>query len=521
MNENTATTIKNYAEDIVKAFSSHVGFKGEDINYELKERSDGYFLIILIGNPTERFFRGLSETIDSVGKDNPLVGRTTLKKKSKKPRIDSVEARTLQRILSESLTVDRYSFQEDFFERYIRSVLGVEDQIIADANHIVFGRRGAGKSSLLLYAMHTLEKEKRPSAWISMQTYHERSDLGVIANLLRELLDQTKDVASDNNLLRLVTSIVHRLLQDEDRIRDSDLKKLSPNLRRLFASITEKHGNLTVFLDDLHVVDPKLQPQLLSFLYSFSRGNRVYLKVSGIENISRIWDPNRRLGLEAPNDAQVIRLDYNLTMPDRAREHIQNILNAHAEYSGLPGILSLCRNESLSRLVWVAAGVPRDALNIFSNALSKSAHRREKLVSVTSINIAASEAADFKLQSVGPDSSGAYEHELGPILEKISEFCIEVVRKNAFLVRIVSENKEYRSILKLIDLRFLHVLSPQITPDRAGVRYMALLLDYGFYTGMRTAKRIDLFQKGAQSLQYNVLRKLPKYKLESVDPKRV
>ena len=57
----------------------------------------------------------------------------------------------------------------------------------------------------------------------------------------------------------------------------------------------------------------------------------------------------------------------------------------------------------------------------------------------------------------------------------------------------------------------LHVLNQGITPKHAGVRYIALLLDYGFYVGVRLATRVDLFQKDADTPVYKDLRHLPKF----------
>ena len=59
-------------------------------------------------------------------------------------------------------------------------------------------------------------------------------------------------------------------------------------------------------------------------------------------------------------------------MPDKAAGHIEGILDAHAIYCGLPGVRFLCTSaDVLSRLVWVSAGVPRDALNLFAQAMTK------------------------------------------------------------------------------------------------------------------------------------------------------
>ena len=82
----------------------------------------------------------------------------------------------------------------------------------------------------------------------------------------------------------------------------------------------------------------KLQPSLLDMLYGLSRGNQIFLKISAIETLTRTYDPQLRQGLEIPQDAQNLKLDYNLTMPDKTAEQIGAILDAHAKYAGMPSI---------------------------------------------------------------------------------------------------------------------------------------------------------------------------------------
>jgi hypothetical protein len=59
----------------------------------------------------------------------------------------------------------------------------------------------------------------------------------------------------------------------------------------------------------------------------------------------------------------------------------------------------------------------------------------------------------------------------------------------------------------------LHILNDGFTPGEVGRRYMALMLDYGFYVGMRAAKSVDLFYKEPKQLQAQELRKLPRMPL--------
>ena len=91
----------------------------------------------------------------------------------------------------------------------------------------------------------------------------------------------------------------------------------------------------------------------------------------------------------------------------------------------------------------------------------------------------------------------------------IKDFCISKKRKNAFLLEIKNEDPFFRNIQALIALRLVHVIHEGITPHEAGRRYQALLLDYGFYVGIRAARSVDLFQKEPKTPTARDLRQLP------------
>ena len=98
----------------------------------------------------------------------------------------------------------------------------------------------------------------------------------------------------------------------------------------------------------------------------------------------------------------------------------------------------------------------------------------------------------------------AKKHEVG-----IRDFCIKKERRNAFLVEIKGDDSTYDRARKLIDLRLLHVINEGITIGEAGRKYLGLILDYGFYTGIRAARSVDLFNRQTQRVAYSELRKLP------------
>jgi hypothetical protein len=502
--------------DRVKAeFEKRAGLSG--LPTEVITRSDGSILVLKVANPTERLFRVLEDAKRTIAVDDATQTRITLEKASKPDILNSPEGRLFVRTLAESLNVNRNTFRDDFFSRYTKSVFGAEAQITAASNHIVFGRRGAGKSSLLLYALHLRERDDAVSVWIDMQTYSRRGDNKVIASVLEEILRQVEPTGSLGSGAIVLSRLRDMSLGRED-VDEKSLRELLPEVRRALAPAATRQGGVAVFLDDFHVLEQTLQPRLLDHLYAVARGNNVYLKISAIETLTRTWEPKGKVGLQITHDIQEIELDYNLTMPEKATEHITSILDAHAVYSGLPSIRAMCTStDVLSRLVWVAAGVPRDALSIFAQAMSKAGLSGGRRVSVSNVNVAASEIVTTKLRELQTDAS-ADADQLQALLDRIRDYCVKEQGQNAFLVEIKSTEPLYQRVLKLIDLRLLHVISEGVSIGEAGRKYLGLILDYGFYVGIRAAKSVELFNKQTKRVTRAELRGLPVFSLESAEP---
>lgn len=504
---NQEANYQPFLQEIIEKFKTNTRLPS--IEYELKGRADGDYLIIYLSHTTDRFFKLLQKSLSSLSNENPFKEKTTIKKRLSKPSnyLKLPETQFLRTILSESLTASQHSFSDDFFSRYIKSVTGDEEQIISQSNHIVYGRRGSGKSSLLAYLMHNLRQSSSPFAWVNIQTYSGRSDTGAIAEIFIDILEQLTSYYPE----------LEKFLPDFELITSQNeslesLEYLIPKIRRSLGKLASQLGHIFIFLDDIHILKTELQPILLDKLYSLCRGNQVFLKISGIEQFVKLRDPILRQGLETPGDIQIIRLDYNLTTPDQSKKHIEEILNKHAIYCGLPSIDYICGQGVIDRLVWVSAGVPRDALYLFSQAIRESSIKNQKKVSVTGINLSASKMADEKLKDIQLDTSGE-SVEINKNLNKIRDFCIKQARQNCFLVEIQNENPVFHSIETLISLRLLHILYSSFTPSEVGKRYMALMLDYGLYVAMRPAKSIDLFTKEPRPLLAKEVRQFPTFKL--------
>ncbi len=496
--------------EVIAALTIELG--GIPPSYTIRNRPDGKYIAFEFVEPSDRFYEALEKVNDSLVDDHRYKDKTAIVRRTKRPSnvLSIPETALLQRELSESLTVDRNTFGNDFLNRYTRSVTNLEKNVVVHANHIVYGRRGSGKSSLLAYAMHLLKNESSPFAWVAMQTYASRNDKQAIASVLSEIFSElATKVGASTEYLDLATELMKLGESENEQQVEVRVGRLIPRMRLMLSNVLSPGKVLTIFLDDLHVLGPRLQPELLSTLYSLTRGNRAYLKISGIEQLTNLWDGALQRGLQAPHDIQTLMLDHNLTNPDQSKDHISNILDRHAKYCGIPSVQYIAADNFLDRLVLSAAAVPRDALSLFSKSIARSLMKGQKAVSITSLNAATSEAIEEKLKDVERDAFGQDKEQVPNYLSQVKKFCLEQEKKNAFLVKIENGSASYANVQRLVALRFVHVLHEGITPHKAGVRFMALMLDYGFYIGIRAARSIELFPDEPRQLAAKELRKLP------------
>jgi hypothetical protein len=242
---------------VIEEFKTATGL--DRVDFVVKERSDGEVLVLRIPNPSERFF----EIVNRIGERHPGV-TATLEKRAVSKRLDAPEALLLQRKLAESLNVNSRSFKEVFFARYTQSVSGAEAQVTAAANHIVYGRRGAGKSSLLLYALRSRQRTGERSAWIDMQAYQGMNEGTVVPELAGRILEGLIGENSAGLVADLRAAARGTVLATVDN--------LLLDARRLLEAETAAGREGFVFLDDFRIVDPRIQAAVLGRIYSLVRG---------------------------------------------------------------------------------------------------------------------------------------------------------------------------------------------------------------------------------------------------------
>jgi len=287
------------------------------------------------------------------------------------------------------------------------------------------------------------------------------------------------------------------------------VKRAPPAIKRVLTKLTDSTKNHAfVFLDDFHVIQHDAQPQLLHALHGALKGANGWLKVAGLSSLLNVYSPATREGLQVPGDAQILSLDLTLENPEAAEKHLDAILSAFIESVGYRLNSSVLPDSAFKRLVWATAGVPRDFLQMFARSIGHAQRNKHATVTLSDVNIAIGEFGQQKMDDVLRDARNEAD-TLRDFLEKLEEFCLDEHKINAFLVR-SEASKERNLIHALSDLRMVHLIHQSITPDRAGERYEAYIIDYSIFTGFR--RRPSVREMVPQEAQFRAaeLRVLPK-----------
>lgn len=470
------------------------------------------FLKFVVGRDSPLYQHALHQTQAALSDGNAFKGRLGLaiERTAKFPK--SQEASCLLTLLTRSTrAVAEGTVSEGFVIPYVPFQDRKDHLLAQPASHLVLGRRGVGKSTLIRRALDLLSGSKGIAIVLDMQAYSTLgpNDLAreVLCDLLHTLASRA-GVVSERHSLPLPTSDIDALA---DRLSTGTVlpDAAAPAIKRLIKAITERSkDSVFVFLDDFHLVESTLQPALLHLLNGALKGANGFLKVAGVRTLTNFYSPSTRQGLQIPGDAQEISLDLTLENPEAAESHLRAILENFLEAVGYRLSDQVMPQAAFKRLVWANAGVPRDFLQMFARAVEHAGRNAHSSVTVSDVNIAIGESGQRKSQELQEDTRNELA-QLQLMTVALESYCLDHNKVNAFLLK-SEDSDERRLVRKLSDLRLVHLIHQSITPDRAGERYEAFILDYSLFTGFRRRPNIREMVPSSGQFKASELRKLPK-----------
>ncbi|MET7276079.1 hypothetical protein ABZS59_33715 [Streptomyces flaveolus] len=379
-------------------------------------------------------------------------------------------------------------------------------------HHLIFGRRGAGKSALLVEAKRSLDSESNISSWTNMQTLRNepagRVFLHVVEDLLQAVVTRQQRIRSQSPISVQAVDVyeeVRSLLSVESPAPDWPTR-LIPKVQRTLKRFLDANGlRLYIFVDDFYYIPRGDQPMLLDMLHGCVRDCDAWLKIASIRHLTKWWQSSPPLGLQTMHDADLLDLDVTLQDPGRAKRFLESILTEYARHVGIPSLSRIFSSPALDRLVLASGGVPRDYLILAQSSILKAQRRQKsKLVGVQDVNQAAGDAAQAKVQELEEDMASDIQSATRTLdaLKRVRAFCLEETSHTYFLIGYRDKENApscYNVLTDLLDLRLIHLVDDGVSdPHSAGHRSEAYMLDLSQFSGSRLKQGIRVldFQAG-------------------------
>lgn len=387
---------------------------------------------------------------------------------------------------------------------YIEDVAGRLQVATAERHHLIFGRRGAGKSALMLEAKARVERGGAQTLWLNVQTVRKLGARGAFLTLASRLCDlpisylasrtpPPQSVPIARNLKRQVDDLLARSPQEAGGI-DLVIPQINALLKLYCA---ETQVAIYVFLDDVHYLPYSEVPDFLDHAHAISRDNPIWLKVAGIRHQMRWFRHEPPTGLQIPHDAIEVNLDITLQEPERAKQFLQQVLDGFVNECGARPRRAFISAPALDRLVLASGAVPRDFVTLCAASIQVARGRANaKTTGVQDVNEAAGTAAQAKLQELDEDAAaalGTATPVLGA-LKTVRKFAIEENEYAFFRIELSEKelhSEEYATVQRLLDLRILHLINASLSdPHHVGRRSEVYLLDLSEYTGARLKQKL-------------------------------
>lgn len=262
--------------------------------------------------------------------------------------------------------------------------------------------------------------------------------------------------------------------------------------KRLIDAVSQVLGERPIFLvlDDFYFIQKETQPEFVDYFHRLTKGTLLFLKVATIKHRSKLYRrrDGKYIGVELSHDIFEVDMDYMLDDFDELQSFMRQLLVNAIEVAGARvSVEELFAGEGFSQLCLASGGVPRDFLSLFVNLANRSSSSGQPIGKVQVTDAAISNIGS-KMESMKRDS-GDEDSILQDCLSHIKRYVYDEKRTNAFLVPKDDLEKDAagrQAIRELVDLRLIHLVDHNTSKAPSdGRRYEAYILDIGLYDNSR------------------------------------
>lgn len=475
-----------------------------------------------------------------------------------------------------SLIEDSFRVREDHDPVYV-DVSDHLRRVRASQHQVIFGRRGSGKSCLLVHFYRSSRSDNFLSIYVSADEVKRLGYPDLLIRLLltifeplpgarrgrvkrllrwrestlqrgirelRELLDRAasaevteQDAQRRGRVFKgsggaqgIATGAEFSLERSRERtaaFKEEKLDYLERHLQDFKATLRDTLGQSAferaiVLIDDFYLIPTDRQPDVVDYLHRLARGTSLYVKIGTIRHRTALVRHNgQTVGVELYQDVEPINLDQTFEDIEATRSYLALMLDSMGREAGVPNASTdLLSPDGLFALTLASGGVPRDYLTSFveSVRIAREMGSLKWLTPRTVYKGAYRMTRRTKLvnlrEDVGLDST-PLEHAFQDLLN----FCLREKKKTTFLIseeEAQARPAEHETIKQLMDFKLVHVVEPDTSAasGRPG-RYEAYTLDFSFFMEpRRRGIEIVEFWEKDENRRRKGLREAPVYPLE-------
>jgi hypothetical protein len=423
---------------------------------------------------------------------------------------------------------------------------------LADAmtrqNHVVFGRRGCGKS-LLLEKVRKGVGQKIRAIYINCEDYKHHSFPNVLVEILDTVFTEIEEhlggwFGKKKRLKSLVTELRKELAalrtkEDElkknvkskaeiekkgsvkggakvshaqgelgfsstkkesveaeyhtfdDKIRD--LNQILPRLKRMieqFFVLSQRVEVIFIELDDFYQLRRPIQPYVADYVHRLCKDVPLFFKIGTLRHSSSMYADRHQqpIGAQERHDYQPINIDYTLADFKKTSAQIRKILHEYANKAGMEAdeADSLFKGEGFNRLVLASGGVPRDFLSLLLEALAEKPPGDERIGKDDVRGLSLS-TFQHRIEELKADSEEKDHDVLIRGIYAIRKLCLDR-KTNVVLVadKTLQEKGEIKDLLnRLVDYRIIHLVGTALTHKSQPGTFTAYMIDIGAYANLR------------------------------------
>lgn len=459
--------------------------------------------------------------------------------------LNSSQLEALQLVITEGLRVQRNG-------QNVAKYIDTGGELVsarAKQNHVIFGRRGCGKSLLLQTTENALPADSGV-IYLNCEDFKHHSFPNVLIEILeaifgdiktklprffgdakslkkpmQDLLQQLEDLKKKNEEIEqeikehkqaeaqigseisggLYDAKIKATASKLDRsslevaykqrlVKSEELHRRLPKLKSLLNEFFEKSDKVkTIFLhvDDFYHLARTDQPFVMDYIHRLCKDTPLFFKVATLRYSSVLF-LNRKeqpIGAQERHDYQSINVDFTFEDFERTKRQVDQIFNEYGRLAGLTttNMDGLFRGDGFGRLIMAGGGVPRDCLSLFLEALSQVKGNEDPRIGKDDVRVLSRKNFERKVDDLQRDSEVGEKDDLLKGIYAVREFCLQK-KTSVFFVeeKLLKEHEEVRDMFfRLLDYRIIHGLGEALTHKSASGTFRAFMIDIGCYAHLR------------------------------------